>query len=93
MNISITHYLDFQTVPLNENTTNSGNNKPVLSIKNGVLNKGTKYTFSLSVRMQWREGLAVLDLIANLPPSEGTCHLSIEESYVTAMEDKVSQRP
>ena len=82
-----------QTIPLNENTTTTGANKPVLSIKNGVLNEGKIYTFSLSVQMEFRQtsrqGLAFLDLAANLPPSGGTCKLWTEKPYVVAMEDKV----
>ena len=62
---------------LDGNTTRTGNNKPSLSIKQGVLVDGHSYQFSLNVTSDlfnsW--GFAMMELEAGQPPSDGTCEL------------------
>ena len=68
---------------LDGNTTRTGNNKPSLSIKQGVLADGHSYKFSLNVSDYYNGwGYAMMELRAGKPPSDGTCELILPVSGV-----------
>ena len=78
---------------LDANTTRTGNKKPSLSIRQGILTDGHSYRFSLNITSDlfksW--GFAMIELEAGKPPSGGQCELTLPDSgFVETLHDALS---